>query len=189
MSDIDAPDPKTLDLKTVLAGRTYATETVPVFFDEALMYEYAKVAQEADYDPANKEKQRARDEMLKTFEGICFKVTVRSVPLEEEEKIIEKLIEEFPPRFGPFGNELPDREATDKMNVQLWALHVVKVEAPDGSFTVPDESDIQALRKTAPRATLEVIAQAIKDLNEKTRSGYDTIVKDPDFLSRRSLTV
>lgn len=188
MSDIDAPDPKRFDLKAALANRTFAVDTVPIFLDEQLMYDYNKAAWEADHDPMNKEKAEARDKMLEDFKSIAINVTVRNVPGEQEEAIIEKLIEEYPPQFNMFNQEIPNREANDKMNVQLWALHIAKIEAADGSFTVPDESDIDALRKTAPRAALEVIAKAIKDLNDKTKAGYDTVVKDPNFLSQPSLT-
>lgn len=184
---IEAPEPRRFDLKAALANRSHATETVTVFLDEGLMYEYAKVARESDLDPANEEKRKARDEMLKTFEGIALKVTVKSIPIEQDEIVIQEILEKYPPKYF-LDQPLPNREADTELNIKLWTLAVVKIEAPDGASITPDESDIRALRDQAPRVTLDVIANAIKNLNEATRSGYDTIVKDPDFLSRPSLT-
>lgn len=184
---IDAPEPKRFDLKAELSGRTFATETVPIFLDENLMYKYAKLSRESDLDPANEEKAKARDELFDTFKGIAIQVTVKSVPQEQEEIIVEEVMKNHPPKYA-FGTQLPDREADAEFNAKMWQLHIAKIEAPDGSSIVPDESDIRALRDSAPRVSLEAIAKAIDDLNENTRSGYETIVKDPDFLSQPSQT-
>ena len=185
---VDAPEPKLFDLKAALSGRTFATETVTIFLDEDAMYNYARISQASDLDPASKEKAAERDKLLKFLQAIAIKVTVRSVPQDQEETIVQELVEKYPPRYSAIGSELPDREANAELNAKLWQLHIVKIEAPDGSFIVPNEHDIRALRDSAPRVALETIARAINELNTKVRSGYDTAVQDPDFLSQPSPT-
>lgn len=185
MTNIDAPEPKTFNLLAALEGRTYATDTVTVFMDEGLMYAYAKASRDADYDPADKKKEAVVQELLKTFDGIALKFTVRTVPQEQQEVIFEEIEEEFPPQYSPIGLVLPNRKANAEFNARLWALHIVNIEAPDGASMVPSVEDIKALRASAPQVTLEAIAAAIDGLTKQSGSAYEQVVKNPDFLSRR----
>lgn len=185
MTNIDAPEPKTFNLLAALEGRTYATETVTVFMDESLMYAYNKANWDADTDPDNEDKRAVVEELEKTFEGIALKVTVRTIPPEQSEIVLDEVTKEFPPKFNVIGNPLPDREADAEYNARLWALNIVNIEAPDGSNLVPSIEDIKALRAKAPQPTLDAISKAIHELTDGSLSGYEQIVKNPDFLSPR----
>ncbi|MCK9603154.1 MAG: hypothetical protein M0R66_02060 [Candidatus Omnitrophica bacterium] len=181
-------NPKTFNLKEALAGISYPEDTVTVFLDAKLMYEYSQAKREWDYDPANKKKEARVEELEKTFEGIALKVTVKDMPSRIRRDVVNKVRGEFPPEKNMFGMAIDTPEGQEELQLQLWALYITSITAPDGTVIVPDVEDIKLLRDEAPDIALDTIRKAIDGLTEITKSGYEQAVQAPGFLSQPSLT-
>lgn len=178
--------PMRFDLIAALEGRTVPEEKVPIFLDEALMYEYTRLTRDSDYDPKNEEKARLREETLAKFKDLCVTVTVRGVPEHVVESIRVSVDKEYPPERSAFGVLTPHREADEEFTVRMWQAHVVQMETADGHVLTPGKDDILAFRAGAPRVAQIAVKMAIDKLTEDTIKGYEQIVQDPDFLSRLS---
>lgn len=179
-------DAKTFDLIAALAGRSVPEEKVPIFLDEALMYEYARLTRDSDYDPKNKEKELLRDETLAKFKDLCVTVTVRGVPEHIIEAVRVSVDKEYPPERNAFGVLTPHRQADEEFTVRMWQAYIPRMETPTGEALTPNRDDILAFRAGAPRVALIAVKMAIDKLTEDTIKGYEQIVQDPDFLSRLS---
>lgn len=179
-------DSKTFDLQNFLGGRTYPERVIPVMVDEKLQVAYAELvkahANEIDSEKL-KELDEAIEKMRESFKDLVLLVTVRGVPPRLIEQIQNEIHEEFPPKTNAFGKEIASTEAVLEYDLRLWNAHIVKVEAPDGTFSVPDTDDIRDLRDGLPEASLVAIGNAIVDLQTDASLGYETAVTDLGFLS------
>lgn len=181
----DNAEAKRFDLIAALSGRTYPVEKVPVFLDEALMYEYVKVSKEAEEDPANEAKQVAREKMLEAFKDFAITVTLRGVSRDILEAIEDEILEKYPMEYDVLGRPKPNRERVEEFAVRYWNVFVIKVEAPDGSVLAPPSADDLAyFRKKAPQAAIDAVEDGINTLREGPAAAYEKMVKDPAFLSR-----
>ncbi|MCK9599199.1 MAG: hypothetical protein M0R06_09175 [Sphaerochaeta sp.] len=182
-------NPKTFNLKAALAGISYPEETVTVFLDAKLMYEYSQAKREWDYDPANKEKEARVEELEKKFEDIALTITVKDMPSRIRKDVVKKVRAEFPAEVNMFGVPIDTVEGQEELQVHLWALYITSITAPDGTVIAPPSlDDIRALRDAAPDIALGAIKTAIDGLTEITKSGYEQAVQAPGFLSQPSLT-
>ncbi len=181
-------DPTRFDLVAALKGRTYPEDTVTIFLDEAKMYEYAKASRDADHDPMNEEKQELAKKIFNDFKEIAITVTLKSAPRHVVKAVEEEIEEKYPSKFSAFGILEPNAAREEEFNLRLWSIYIQRMELSDGTFSVPSPEEIATFRDAAPQVALEVVAKAIDDLFEVTKSGYEQIVKDPDFLSQRSRT-
>lgn len=177
---------KRFDLQGYLAGRTFPESTVPVMVDEKLQVAYARLCYEHDREfdaKKQKELKKARDKMLESFKDITLKVTVRQIPQHVVDNIVDEIKEEFPSKTNMLGQEIDSREALDEFNTRLWAAHLVRLEAADGSFSVPTVDEVRELKEGLPEASLLAIKNEIDKLSEDAKSGYETSVTELGFLS------
>lgn len=179
-------NPKTFNLKAALAGISYPEDTVTVFLDAKLMYEYSQAKREWDYDFANKEKEARVEELEETFKDIALKVTVKDMPSKIRKDVVNKVRKDFPPETNMFGGKVDTPEGQEEIQLQLWTLYITTITGPDGSVILPDVDDIKLLRDEAPDIALETIKKAIDGLTEITKSGYEQVVQSPGFLSQPS---
>lgn len=180
----DNNDPKTFDLIAALQGRSYPKETVTIFLDEALMYEYAKATKAADQDPQNKEKAAAVEALSESFKSLALKVTVRGIPSHVHKSIRDTVLAKHPIQYDHFNQPKANPEFSELYDQLLWENQVVQIEAPDGSTLTPTPEDIRAMRREAPETAVNAIVEAINLLSEGAQSGYEQIVQDPSFLSQ-----
>lgn len=185
MTDLN---PKTFDLVAALAGRTYPEETVPVFFDEALSYRLEqlekKIRLEGD-SKTLKELTSLRDELLEKAKAATIKVHIKSVPSDIIKATYDKLDADFPVETGTFGQvkSNPEREAATVPRV--WELYIQSIEGPDGSVLEPvTQADIKMFTDKAPDSAVRAVDRAIDALRTDSQKGYESAIRDLDFLSR-----
>lgn len=178
-------DPMKTSLKQVLAGIEFPEETITVFLNAKQMYLYSKAKREWDSDPVNDEKRQVVEAYESAFENEALKVTVRDIPLSTRRAVVKKVRSEFPPSENMFGAPIDTPEGFEEINTRLWALYIVSMEHNGKSVSV-EPDDIRTLRESAPDVTLEAISNAIDQLTEGAKSGYEQIVQAPGFLSQPS---
>ena len=185
-TDATEPSPKTFDLAAALAGRTFPEIVVPVFFDEELQFELNRIDKEISTAPAEEADALVaqRDELLEKFKQAIIKVRVKGTPRHVRKATLDKVLEEHPNEYTPWGALKPNPEGDEAYTNATWALHVVEITGPDGSTLVPSESDITAFRSQAPDSAIIAVERAIQELTEGSKSGYETAIQDLDFLSR-----
>lgn len=186
MTDTATPDVKTFDLAAALSGRTFPEIVVPVFFDEALQFELNRLDKEIAKTLGEEadELSKNREELLEKFKAAVIKVRVKGTPRHIRKATLDKVLEDHPQEYTPFGVPKPNPEGDEAYANATWALHVVEITGPDGSTLVPSEADIHAFRNQAPDAAIVAVERAIQELTEGSKSGYETAVQDLDFLSR-----
>lgn len=181
------PDAKTFNLAGFLSGRTFPERVVPVMVDEKLQVAYAELMHAHDNEFDTKKREELA-ESLKTlrdsFEDLFLRVTIRGVPVHVIDNIENEVHTEFPPKVNAFGKEVASNEAVKEFDLRLWAAFLVKLEAPDGSYSVPDVEDIKALRDGLPEASLAAIGNAINELRKDAVLGYETAATELGFLSK-----
>ena len=181
-------DAKRFDLIAALEGRSYPEDTVTIFLDEALMYEYSKAKYDADRDPANEEKQETLKTLMALIKDLSFKVHLRGVPRFRIVELSESVAKDFPVKTNAFGNQIADPKANEVFTLGAWALHITGFEPAGAERFVPTSQELESFRRLAPAAALEEVGSAIDRLSQGARSGYEQIVMDPDFLSQPSPT-
>ena len=182
----DETTPKTFDLAAALAGRTFPEITVPVFLDEALQFDLARLDKRiarATHDEVEAlEEERAS--LLNLFKQFCLKVTVKGAPRHLRKATVEKVLADFPEERDALGRVKPNPAADEAFANSTWLLHVVEITAPDGSVLNPALEDIIAFRNQAPDAAVNAVEAAIQELTSGSKAGYETAVQDIDFLSQ-----
>lgn len=175
---------KKFNLIAALSGRTHPEVEVPVFLDEALMFEFSKVSRAADEDPVNEDKQLARDKVMDLLKEFMLTVTLRGVDRHVLEAIEEEVLEEFPIKYNMIGEEIPNRHRAEAFASRWWNIYITKIETPDGSVLIPEPEDIKAFRGQAPQAAIDAVEDGINALRNGPAQAYQRMVKDPAFLSQ-----
>lgn len=181
------PNPLHADMRKILEGISFPEETVTVFLDADLMYEYAKACRDADYDPMSKEKAAEVERIEKECAEVAVQVTVKDLPVSKRRAVLQRVREMHPPKDTIFGEPADTPEGREELQAQLWALYVTRIQGAGEAFT-PTVDDIKALRDSAPDLALNTIATAIDNLTTGAKSGYEQAVSELGFLSRRSQT-
>lgn len=180
-------DARTFDLVAALAGRTYPGEVVPIFFDESLQYELAKLDRlivSTDNTETLAELKKTRDELLEKFKAATYKVTLEGVPQDVVEATLKQVTDEYPQEYDAFGRAKPNPEGDKKFTVKEWELHIRSLEDPNGGVIAPvTEEHILLLMNKAPRAAQAAISRAITRLRDDSVKGYEDAIQGLDFLS------
>lgn len=188
MSDEITPDPKTVNLADVLAGRSFPTETVDIYMDEATAYEISKV--NAQIGLAKDEKTVSElEETLRSLveKGAPSRLTlhIRGISRHDRENIVKTVMDLHPVKKDFLGRPETDLDADNTFTNLMWAAMIEKIEAEAGVVENVSEGDIKILRDNAPDQALALISKAIDALTEGAKSGFETLAQDHDFLSRR----
>jgi len=181
-----AEEPKKFNLIAALVGRSFPKETVTVFLDEALMYEYAKAARASDLDPADKGKELIREEMAKAFAELKMTVTVQGIPRHVRKAVLDAVRIEHPAKQNAFMQDVPDPVADELVTLGYWKQAVVEMTSPDGEAFLPTEEDIESFRANAPDSSVMAVDQAIFGMHTEAGKGYEQAVQELDFLSQAS---
>lgn len=173
------PDPKTWSLKAALIGQDYAKDTVPVFLDESAMLKFGRVTRRSDFGDDKAEKERTK--LLKEYADKVVWITVQSVPRYVRENLDIQMLKDYPTdNLDAMGIVERNKEFT----ARWWQMYVAAYKGPDGVETVPDRELIDLLVARLPDASFNAVEQAIKDLRDDSKSGYESITLEPGFLSQ-----
>lgn len=178
----------------VVQGRSYPSEDVNIYLDEATAYRIAKIeeaiAVEADSDRVNKleaEIISLREQLEKS--KYVFKIA--GIPTEVREGLLTKAYAEIPAtyhhnkNFLTGGLEKVEKESPERDKLYtnlLWQAHVNQIIAPDGRVeTSPSLAAIVAFRG-APLSQQQKLANAINKL-VVAADAFEQVVDD-DFLAK-----
>lgn len=189
----DSQDFKTFDIADMFAGISYPTEVVPFYTDQAVAYEFNKLAQESieavrnKDESAAKEIEKRREELIKKAESHRYEIHLRGQSRDNRDAILETVRAKYPAERDFMGREIPNAEADTLYVNKFWALHIEKIVRPDGAAIVsPDEGAIKILRGNAPDSELAKVEKAIQELTEGAKSGFESLAQEHDFLSSAS---
>lgn len=183
---------ETFDLTAVLTGAVFPENEVDVFFDESVGFaiyqaqESLRVAEIKGNEDALKTVLEEVEALKKKAQEVKYKVTVRGIPESTRKTCIRKAQAAFPPEYSFLGQETPSPDRDDLFNSLLWAASITKVTSPSGAVALPSEADIKALRDSVGRSVVATISQAINELVEGTKAGFESAAQDTSFLSGAS---
>lgn len=186
-------DPRTFDVADMFAGVSYPT-TVETFYTNAgIAYEFNKLAHEAkdaverkDEDAA-KAVEKRREELLKESEKFRFEFHLRGQSRDDREALRDAVLAEFPDGEPDlFGRRTPNPEAEKAYVNRFWALHIEKIVRGDGAILLPDEATVRIIRGQAPDSEIDKIEAAIQELSTGSKSGFESLAQEHDFLSSAS---
>jgi hypothetical protein len=189
---MDEPNPATFDLAAVFANRSFAKDVITVFFDEETAYEYHKLTREAviaarsEDEDDRKRIEKRREELQERANKVRYDLHLTGVSRQDKKNLLDEVLEKYPLEYDTWGRIKPNEDA-DEMNTDgLWLLHIEKIADPSGAEKKPELEDIKLIRQFAPDAELKRISDAIRDLADGSKSGFESIVQEHDFLSRAS---
>lgn len=180
-----AEDAKIADLSEILAGRTFPKTKVPVFFDEELQYRLNLLERAMVADPTNKEIEAKRDELLEELKEKKYTVHLVGQPRRLKKALIDLVREEYPEEVetNAFGmKSVKENPQADEVYAnKRIALHIEKLEFPDGRIVLGSEEVAAFLRAEAPDAAMHAVEMGVVELDEGSKGGYESAVLDLDF--------
>lgn len=183
---------ETFDLGQVLAGTKFPETEVDIFFDESIgfqIYRAQQALREAEIAGNEEELKQVQDrvEELKTqARDVKYTVTVRGVPESVRKNCAQKARDKFEVEYSLLNQELPNAQRDDLYNELLWNASLVKITDPKGAAAIPTEDHIRTLRTQVGRSVVGTINNAITELVEGSKSGFESAAQDPSFLSDAS---
>lgn len=189
----DNLDFKTFDISDMFAGVSYPTEIVPFYTDQAIAYEFHKLAGEALEAVRDKDEEAARaieerrEELIRKAESNRYEIHLRGQSRDNRDAILKSVRAKFPVERDLLGREAPNPEADELYVNKFWALHVEKIVAPNGAVNAaPDEGAIKVLRGNSPDSEIDKVEKAIQELSSGAKSGFESLAQEHDFLSSAS---
>lgn len=185
---------QTFDIADMFSGIAYPTEVVPFYTNSEIAYEFNKLSREAadaiarkDGDDTMKSIVERQEALVKKAESNRYEIHLRGQSRDNRQAVLNAVRAEFPAEKDFLGRETIDPEADEVYINRIWALHIEKIVAPNGSLRVaPDESEIKILRGNSPDSELAKVEKAIQELTEGAKSGFESLAQEHDFLSSAS---
>lgn len=184
------PNAKTFDVADMFTGKAYPKDSVVVYMDEGAAYELYKLREEAlqalqeGDEKAGKAIEKRLKELVKRGAESKYTFHLTGVSRDDRKAVIDLVRSEFPAEADFLGREKPNAEADEKYANLYWALHIEKIERPDGALIVaPDEATIKVIRGNAPDPAINAIESKIRELSEGVKGGFEALVQEHDFLS------
>ena len=187
----DAPNPKTIDFAKVFSGQEYPKDSVSVIVDENLGYKVNQVQKKirvavlsGDADE-RKALEAEYDDLAKSAKDATYTFYLTGIPRELKEDLTRTVREEFNIETDMFGNAKFNEDAEKAYKSRRWALHIEKIEGPDGSVAVaPTAENLAAFLASAPDTAIETVDAKIAELSGSgAAEGFDLLIRDADFLS------
>lgn len=189
----EALDFKTFDVADMFAGISYPEDSVPFYTDQAIAYEFHKLSQDALEAVHAKDEKRAkeieerREVLIKKAESNRYTFHLRGQSRDSRDAVLKSVQEKFPVERDFLGREIPNGEADELYINSYWALHITKIEKPDGSVLVaPDAAAIKIIRGNSPDSEIDKVEAAIRELTGGAKSGFESLAQEHDFLSSAS---
>lgn len=193
MTDENTADPILIDFAKVFAGIEYPKDSVTVVVNEKLSYQAHKIAEalalavaRVDEPDVIKGLEASYGEVLKTAKDYAYTFHLTAISREVRNDLATAVEEEFEIETDFLGRSKPSKEANESYRSRLWALHVEKIEGPNGSEIVaPTPENLAAFIASAPDRAIETIEEKIGELSGRgAGEGFDSIIRDADFLSQ-----
>lgn len=188
----EALNPQTFDVSEMFAGISYPTEQVPFYTDSKVAYEFNKLSKEAadavvrKDEEASKDIEKRHEALIKQAEANRYIIHLRGQSRDNRQAILNAVRAEFPAEKDFLGRETIDPQADEIYINRIWALHIERIERPDGAILLSDEAAIKILRGNSPDSELAKIERAIQELSEGAKSGFESLAQEHDFLSSAS---
>lgn len=189
----DAVDFRTFDVAEMFSGASYPTEVVDFYTDSSVAYEFHKLTEQSleaikkQDDELAKDIEKRHAELVKKAKDSHYKVHLRGQSRDNIMAIIAKVDEEFPVEYTFIGQEKPNAARNEKLTNLFWQLYIEKIDHPNGSVMVsPPEEVIKIIRGQAPISESEKVDEAIKNLRDGVKSGFESLAQENDFLSSPS---
>lgn len=204
----EAKAPGKFNILNVLKDSAHPSDTVNVYLDEqssydaALIKERIKEIEKAEVDNGyqlSKELKSELDALNKKLEKLFSKLeenkyvfTVTGISEGKRDELLKKSLDAFPMQYEEIKNpitaeitkkEIESQERNDLFTELIWAEHISKITAPDGS--VQDSitvEDVKQIRPSLPIAAVAAITEAIEKLRVATAVFMMTV--DEDFLAK-----
>lgn len=197
---MENPTPATFDLASMFAGVSFPEETVDVFTDAGVAYNYSRLAEEAvravtreDAEAALADIEARQKALVESAEKHRYEIHLRGVMQDVLDALTTKAATEFPPKKSapqipgfPAQVEYSD-EFYESLDLNMWYTIIQKIVAPNGAEVIkPDLEFVAGLKAKLPLSERSKVNQAIRGFAEKSKSGFESIVQERDFLSKAS---
>lgn len=189
----EALDFKTFDVADMFSGISYPETTVPFYTNQAVGYEFHRLAQEAleaihaKDEKKAKEVEERREELIKKAESNRYVFHLRGRSRDDRDAVLASVREKFPVERDFLGREIPNAEADALYVNSYWALHITKIERSDGAVIVaPDAAAISIIRGNSADSEIDKVEGAIQELMGGAKSGFESLAQEHDFLSSAS---
>ena len=189
----EEPNPQTFDIADMFSGIAYPTEVVPFYTNSKIAYEFNKLSKEASDAVLRKDEEAAKDiqerqeTLFKQAEAFRYEIHLRGQSRDNRQAVLDGVRTEFPAEKDFLGREEIAPEADETYINRIWALHIEKIVAPNGSLRVaPSEAEVKILRGNSPDSEIAKVERAIQGLTEGAKSGFESLAQEHDFLSSAS---
>lgn len=186
-------DFKTFDVADMFSGVSYPETTVAFYTDQAVGYEFHRLAQEAldalhsKDEKKAKEVEERREELIKKAESNRYEIHLRGRSRDDRDAVLSSVREKFPVERDFLGREIENAEADALYVNKYWALHITRIVRSDGAVIVaPDESAIKIIRGNSADSEIDKVEAAIQELTGGAKSGFESLAQEHDFLSSAS---
>lgn len=185
-------DHETFDIRDVLTGRTFPEDEVTVHLDAKADFEIHRLNQEASVLRLTRKTDEARaleaavEALIKQASGTAIKVTVRAIPNELRETIMDEVLEKYPEERNIMGQVEPVKERDLLWTNRRWQAHIVSLETPKGTDNDISLEKIVALRASVPEYGLQKIADTIDGLYHGAKGGFEQAAQETAFSSAAS---
>lgn len=180
-----------LDLIAAIEGTTHPEAEVKFLFDERAANTIAAIDRELQ-----KHLALGKTDEYEALEKVYFKaiedlkpalhtVTVKSATRKVKKAILAKVEAEFPTKKTALG-QIDDSNALEQLEryqILTWQSRIVKWESPSGEVLIGplDEATIAKLIDEAPEASVAAVADAIEELDNGSKAGYEQAIRNLDF--------
>lgn len=186
MTELDAG---TFDLFEALQGVSYPEATFPIFFDAKAAQAVTLANRELDAAnpslPEFKEKEAEFLALLGQFQGSKYEVTVRGIPHEHQQDVLDTVIKEMEGLKGTGKSQLQLQQYMETRLEQVqWGHYIVKIEDPEGRVIAPvSVEEATALHNKLPDSSRKEVERQIEKMRNDEAAGYEIGISDFDFLS------
>lgn len=171
-------DAKTFSILEAAQGRSYPTETYPIYLDHDAAYHIAQlekaIGDEKDSERAD-ELTAQRAALVEQVKASAVKITLKGLSTEARESV-EALAD------AKFGIEVESEDKIDWRNKAFLAAHIAKVEDATGAVdsTVWDGDNIGDLLRAIPEEEIVKLYKGMADVTFQA-AYFDHIEVTPDF--------
>jgi hypothetical protein len=192
----EAKKPGTFSIVNALKDRAYPQDEVNVYLDEETAYKASQAKQvlskidslDVEYAAAEEKFNKLMDKLQESK----YVFHIKGISEGKREEIFNLSVQKYPAEFNETKNAFTGEvkkeeiESVDRNNLftaMIWAAHILKIVAPDGSVQgdlMPE--DAAELRTSLPIASSALVNRSIEKVREASALFMMTV--DEDFLAK-----
>lgn len=179
-------DSETFDLSDLTSGVSYPKAEVVITIDEDAVYQLARVEKAIQADPDNEDLEKQRKDLVDRAANSRYIFRLQGHPRSSLLVALEEIYARFPQEYSAFGKSKPNPARNEAELDVFWATHIVEIEDPQGRKAyVNTEEEAHDLRRGIPGFAASAVMDAINNLTENVTKGFENLVMETDFLSKR----